>query len=86
MTSPRLSKACSNDLLRPSGLIVEDLPNECTTGESETLDRAPGQQAAALTDSLLRIGKDCAAHLKEPFRSKDHGDLLYDDKGLPDDK
>ena len=32
---------------------------------------------------ILEIGKDCAAHLKEPFRSIDHGRLLYDEKGLP---
>ena len=31
----------------------------------------------------LAIGKDCAARLKEPFRSADHGDLLYDERGLP---
>ena len=27
-----------------------------------------------VTVGLLTIGKDCAAHLKEPFRSADHGD------------
>jgi antitoxin VapB len=32
---------------------------------------------------LLRIGKECAPLWKEPFRSTDHGDLLYDEKGLP---
>jgi antitoxin VapB len=36
-----------------------------------------------LSDRLLEIGKDCAHHLKEPFRSIDHADLLYDEKGLP---
>jgi antitoxin VapB len=36
-----------------------------------------------LADRLLLIGKDCAARLKEPFRSADHGDLLYDEHGLP---
>jgi antitoxin VapB len=36
-----------------------------------------------LSDRLLKIGEDCAAHLKEPFRSVDHGDLLYDERGLP---
>jgi antitoxin VapB len=35
-----------------------------------------------LADRLLLIGKDCAARLKEPFRSADHGDLLYDEHGL----
>ena len=43
-----------------------------------------------LAERLFAIGKDCAAHLKEPFRSAEHGDLLYgdllyDERGLPDD-
>jgi antitoxin VapB len=41
------------------------------------------KHAAKLSDRLLEIGRDCATHLKEPFRSADHGDLLYDEKGLP---
>ena len=40
-------------------------------------------QAGKLSDRLLEIGRDCAPRLKEPFRSADHGDLLYDEKGLP---
>jgi antitoxin VapB len=36
-----------------------------------------------LADRLMAIGKDCAARLKEPFRTVDHGDLLYDERGLP---
>jgi hypothetical protein len=31
----------------------------------------------------MAIGQDCAARLKEPFRSVGHGELLYDDGGLP---
>ena len=41
------------------------------------------KHAAKLSDRLLEIGRDCATHLKEPFRSAEHGDLLYDEKGLP---
>jgi antitoxin VapB len=37
-------------------------------------------------ERILAIGRDCAAHLEEPLRSIDHGDLLYDEKtGLPRD-
>ena len=32
---------------------------------------------------LLAIGADCRARLKEPWRSVDHGDLLYGERGLP---
>jgi antitoxin VapB len=41
------------------------------------------EQSDNLADRLLEIGKDCAKRLKEPFRSADHGELLYDDRGLP---
>jgi antitoxin VapB len=37
----------------------------------------------SLADQLLTIGKDCAAHLKKPFRTIDHGKMLYDERGLP---
>ena len=39
--------------------------------------------AVTQADRLLAISGDCAAHLKEPFRSADHGDLLYDERGPP---
>jgi antitoxin VapB len=46
-------------------------------------DRDKDKHAAKLSDRLLEIGRDCAPRLKEPYRSGDHGDLLYDEKGLP---
>lgn len=41
------------------------------------------QKRGSLSERLLAIGQECAAHLKEPWRSADHGDLLYDERGLP---
>jgi len=49
----------------------------------ERLERARAECGEGLVDRLLRIGKDCASHLREPYRSIDHGELLYDEKGLP---
>jgi hypothetical protein len=44
-------------------------------------------QAVTLGESrrgpFVATGKDCAARLEEPFRSAGHGDLLYDERGLP---
>jgi antitoxin VapB len=34
-------------------------------------------------DRILKIARACAPLWKEPFRTVDHGDLLYDEKGLP---
>lgn len=36
-----------------------------------------------MAERLLAIGRDNARHLREPYRSMDHGDLLYDQSGLP---
>ena len=49
----------------------------------ERLDRVRAVRGDGMAERLLKIGKECAAHLKEPYRSIDHGDLLYDQKGLP---
>jgi antitoxin VapB len=49
----------------------------------ERVGRLRQERGARLADRLLAIGKDCAAHLKEPFRSIDHGELLYGEDGLP---
>jgi len=43
----------------------------------------PDVTGAKLAHRLLRIGKDCAAHLEELLRSADHGTILYDDRGFP---
>ncbi len=33
--------------------------------------------------ALLAIGRDTARRLGEPARSTEHGELLYDERGLP---
>jgi antitoxin VapB len=49
----------------------------------ERLERVRGAERTGLAERLLKIGKECAPLLKEPYRSADHGELLYDEKGLP---
>jgi antitoxin VapB len=66
-----------------SDLTGESLTAAVTEAVRERLERVQNAQGAGLADRLLRIGKDCAAHLKEPFRSASHGDILYDERGLP---
>jgi antitoxin VapB len=48
------------------------------------LVRARGNLKHSLSERLLAIGRDCAAHLKEPYKSMDIDELLYGEKGLPD--
>jgi antitoxin VapB len=64
-------------------LTGENLTAAVTVALQERLDRVRRQRGASLADRLLAIGRDCAAHLKEPYRSVDHAELLYDELGLP---
>lgn len=63
------------------------------TGESMTvavseavrqrLERVKKNSREKLAERLMEIARECAPLWKEPFKSMDHGDLLYDEKGLP---
>jgi antitoxin VapB len=61
----------------------ESMTQAVTEAVRERLSRVQNKHAGKLSDRLLEIGRDCAPRLKEPFRSGDHGDLLYDKKGMP---
>ena len=61
----------------------ESMTAAVTEAVRERLDRVREEQGSGLVERLLEIGKDCAAHLKKPYRTIDHGDLLYNEKGLP---
>ncbi len=64
-------------------LTGESMTAAITEAVRERLDRMRSEHGAGLAQRLVKIGKDCAAHLREPFRSVDHGELLYNEKGLP---
>jgi antitoxin VapB len=51
----------------------------------EQLERLEQECKGNRLERLLAIARDCAAHMQEPYRSIDHGDLLYDERGLPRD-
>lgn len=67
-----------------------------TTGETVTraiivalqerldrLERRSSDDRATKVTRLRHISADAAGRWVEPFRSTDHGDLLYDEHGLP---
>ena len=64
-------------------LTGESLTTAVTESVRERLDRVRRARGADLAERLLAIGKDCAAHLKKPFRTIDHSKMLYDERGLP---
>jgi len=75
----------ANQLARQlSKLTGESLTFAVTEAVRERLDRVRSEHGVDLAERLLLIGGDCATHLKEPFRSIDHDDMLYDDRGLPE--
>ena len=50
----------------------------------ERLERVRSKNSKeGLAERLLRIERDCAAHIKEPYKSMDIDELLYDEKGMP---
>ncbi|CCG01303.1 type II toxin-antitoxin system VapB family antitoxin [Blastococcus saxobsidens] len=64
----------------------ENLTRAITVAVRERLDRIQRRGTAAAADRtalLQRIAGDAADRWVEPYRSSDHGDLLYDETGLP---
>jgi len=70
----------ARELARATG---ESMTAAVSEAIRERLERVRGSSQKDLVERILEIGRDCAAHLKEPYKSVDHGDLLYDEKGLP---
>ncbi len=74
----------THDLVRElAELTGESMTGAVTKAVRERLQRLRGNGGGGLAERLLKIGRDCAARLEEPYRSGDHGDLLYDERGLP---
>jgi antitoxin VapB len=49
----------------------------------QRLERIRSQSPDDKVARLLAIGRRTALRLREPWKSGDHGDLLYDESGLP---
>jgi antitoxin VapB len=64
----------------------ESVTSAITIAVRERLDRVRGRESsevAARENRLREISKDAGKRWVEPYRSGDHGDLLYDEAGLP---
>jgi antitoxin VapB len=64
-------------------LTGESMTTAVSEAIRERLERVRGNSRKSMAERLLEIGKECAAHLKEPYKSMDIDELLYDEKGLP---
>lgn len=61
----------------------ENQTTAVTIAVQERLDRVRKERKASLADRILAIGRDAGSRWREPFNSRDHGDILYDENGLP---
>ena len=67
-----------------AALTHEGITTAITEAVRERLERLRRERhTGLLAERLMAIGRDCASRLQEPFLSTEHGDLLYDDRGLP---
>lgn len=64
-------------------LTGESMATAVTEAVRERLDRVRRKRGTGTAERILKIARECAPLWKEPFRSIDHGDLLYDENGLP---
>jgi antitoxin VapB len=70
----------ARELARLTGESMSTAVNEAVR---ERLERVRGNARKSMAERLMEIGKDCAAHLKEPYKSMNIDELLYDENGLP---
>jgi antitoxin VapB len=69
-----------------AALTGESMTAAVTTALRERMERLRQSRKQGLSERLLAIGRDSAAHLSEEQRSLDYDALLYDEKtGLPRD-
>jgi antitoxin VapB len=66
-------------------LTGESLTAAVTTAVKEKLakERSKVARKPGLAKRLMEIGRETAPLIPEPWRSVDHGELLYDEMGLP---
>jgi antitoxin VapB len=70
----------ARELARATG---ESMTAAVSKAIRERLERVRGNSKKNQVERILKIARECAPLWKEPWRSIDHGDLLYDEKGLP---
>lgn len=54
-----------------------------TAAVEEKLAALRQREGSGVAEQMLAIGREMSVRLEEPYRSIDHGDLLYDENGLP---
>jgi len=66
-----------------ASLTGESLTAAVSQAIRERLERVRSNSKQGLAERLLKIARECGPLWKDPYRSVDHGELLYDEKGMP---
>ena len=64
-------------------LTGESMTGAVNEALRERLQRVRGKSKKGIAQRLMENAKYCSAHLKEPYKSIDIDELLYDENGLP---
>jgi len=85
MAAPNIKNEETYRLARELARIRgQGLTEVVTQSLRESLEREQGRAIREdRTEYWLAKGREIRSRMKEPFLSSDHGDLLYDDRGLP---
>ena len=65
-----------------AGITGESMTSAVTIAIKERLERTRKHRKTRF-DRMLAIAEDAASRMKEPWKSVDHGEMLYDELGLP---
>jgi antitoxin VapB len=68
--------------------LIRELAEVTGKGQTEVVGEAvelmlARERRKGLAERLLAIGRETGPLFKPPYDTIDHGDLLYDEKGLP---
>jgi antitoxin VapB len=69
----KLAKATGQSMTRA---VIEAMREKLVT-------LGPREEKRATVEEIMAIARKFASHMKEPGHSLDHGELLYDEWGLP---
>lgn len=66
-----------------ASLTGESMAEAVTIAIEQRLELVRGDTPDRLAEKIMKLGADSATRWSEPWASSQHGDLLYDELGLP---
>jgi antitoxin VapB len=79
-----IKKESTNQLIKHLAEITgETLTTAVHTAVEERIERIEGDRVAEKLERIHAISEDAAPRFRSKYADIDHGDLLYDENGLP---